>query len=124
MVERETFIQATLDKARGFAAELAQWDSRIVQVFAIGSLTEGDFNLESKIDLVCTFDPEPVSDSSGYFWVVNLLVRDEYEGLSRKLGLENPFDLGFTIGEHVYLPGGEIISTPEEHIVLWSEGKR
>jgi len=104
-----------LEQAKQYAAELARWDQRIIEIVAIGSFAETD-----KLNLVCTFVPEPVGDSAGFFWVVNLLVRDEYEQLSQLVGLDNPVDLGFKIGEDIYLPGGEIVKETEEQIRLWS----
>lgn len=97
-----------LEQAKRYAAELAQWDQYIVEIVAIGSLAETD-----KLDLVCTFEPDPVGDAAGFFRVVNLMVRDEYEQLSQRIGLERPVDLGFTIEEHVFLAGGEILSEVE-----------
>lgn len=105
-----------LEQARQYAVELAAWDKRIVEIVAMGILAEAD-----TLNLVCTFDPEPPGDIIGFFWVANLVVRDEFERLSQQVGLQQPVDLGFKIGKDIYLPGGEVIRESKEQTILWSE---
>ncbi len=106
----------TIEQAREYAAEIAGWDRRIVEIIALGVLEQAE-----TLSLVCTFEPEPTGNATGFFWVVNLMVRDEYEQLGSQVGLKNSVDLGFMIGENIYLPGGEIIATPADHTKLWPE---
>lgn len=106
-------------KARQFAAQLAEWDNRIVEVVGIEHPTgEGSVG-EKRPDLICSFDPEPSCDSIGYFWIVNLLTRMEFEGLDEKLDLPRPFDLGFKIGKQAFLPNGQILREAKDQVVLW-----
>ncbi|HEY59192.1 MAG TPA: DUF2958 domain-containing protein [Anaerolineae bacterium] len=106
--------ELNIEQAKRYAAELAQWDQRIIEIVAVGSLADN-----KKLDLVCTFDPEPAGDATGFFWVTNLLARDEYEQLSQRIGLEHSVDLGFRIGEDIHLPGGEIVRESGEQTRLW-----
>ena len=105
-----------LEQAREYAAELAEWDPRIVQIAAIGLLAETE-----NVSLICTFEPEPPGDIIGFFWIANLLVRDEFEQLSQHHNLPTKADLGFTIGEDVFLAGGEILPGLGDHTVLWPQ---
>ena len=57
-----------IDKTQQLAAQLASWNSRIVQVAAIKGLSEKE---EEKLDLIFTFDPEPQNDATGFFWIVS-----------------------------------------------------
>jgi hypothetical protein len=99
-----------------YARGLATWDRRIIEIVAIAGIAEAD-----KLNLVCTFEPEPPGDIVGYFWIANLLVRDEYELLSQQQKLPQQADLGFRIGEAVFLAGGEILRELGEHTVLWPQ---
>ena len=126
MVERRTGLDAqeTLEKVKSFANQLADWDIRIVEISAIGSLSPEEMEEDSTIDLVCTFDPEPPGDSSGYFSVINLALRDDHEGVSEKMGIQQQIDLGFHLDGKVYLASGEILADLGEHIVLWTQNDR
>lgn len=105
-----------IEKTKQLAMQMAMWDSRIIEIAAIKVLSEGE---QGKLDLICSFDPEPISDTAGFFWIVNLLTRMEFEALDERLGICQPFDLGFRIGEQVFLPEGKILGTLGDHIVLW-----
>lgn len=94
---------------------LKTWDDRIVEVFAIAILTA---TTHDKLTLVCRFEPEPPSDVVGFFWLANLIVRDEFEESSKSLGLDMPIDLGLQLGSSIHLPGGEVIN-PAGYIKLW-----
>lgn len=100
-----------LEKIKWLATCLAKWDKRIGEIGAIPDAEEG----ETKVNLICQFNPEPLNDSAGFFWIANLLTRMEFEGLK----METPFDLGFTIGREVFLPNGKIFRNSGDHIVLW-----
>lgn len=121
MLEKEVDIDNTIEKVKSFAEVLAGWDTRIVRIVAISDLVSQDFNHGSKIDLVCTFDPEPIGDKQGYVSVINLLLRDDHEKITQQLGINHPIDLGFTMGEKILLPSGEILNEMGEHIVLWPD---
>lgn len=101
-----------LEKIKEVATFLAKWDKRIGEIGAIPDAGEG----ETKVNLICWFDPEPLNDSAGFFWIANLLTRMEFEGLK----METPFDLGFTIGGEVFLPNGKIFRNKGDHMVLWA----
>lgn len=105
-----------LEKARQYAAELAEWDHRIIEIVAIGALADID-----KLNLVCTFEPEPPGDIVGYFWIANLIVRDEFEQLSEYHDLHQKADLGFKLGRQIFLPDGEILKELGEHTILWPQ---
>ena len=124
MVERETKTDQTLESVRSFAAQLADWDSRIVEIAAMGSLSQDELEKESRIDLVCTYDPEPPGDNSGYVSVINLLLRDDHEGVSERMGIQHLIDLGFKMDGKVYLASGEILTDLGENIILWSQNDR
>ena len=123
MVERregnkEFLGKEAINKFGLFAQQLAQWDSRIVEIVAMKDLTQPG---EEKLDLVCTFNPEPTSDAAGFFWIVNLMTRMEFEALDERLGINEPFDIAFKIGEQVFLPNGKILNTVGNHMVLWPD---
>ena len=118
MIENDNMMQIR-NKVERFAAQLASWDKRIIEIIAIGSLANGDLLPEEIIELVCTFEPEPTDDSQGFFTIVNLLARDENEHISEKLDISNTIDLGFKIGEKIYLPNGVIRASPENRMTLW-----
>lgn len=104
------------EKSKLLAAQLAAWDTRIAQIVAIEEIADEDTSL----NLICDFKPEPDCDTTGYFWIANLLTRIEFEGL------EIPFtyELGFQIGQQVFLPNGEILRTPKDYTVLWPEHEK
>lgn len=112
-------IQQSLSQFVQFAEILSGWDSRIVEIIAVGGLVEDE---DTKTNLVCRFEPEPPGDVVGLFLIANLMVRDEFEGVSERLEIEAPFDLGLQLGENIHLPGGEIIKTGET-IKLWPTGE-
>lgn len=118
MIEHDDMAQLR-DKVELFAGQLASWDKRIVEIVAVGSLASGILSPQEVIELVCTFQPEPTDESQGFFTVVNLLARDEHEQASEKLDIPNTIDLGFKIGEKVYLPNGVILDCPENPITIW-----
>ncbi|MBE7433140.1 MAG: hypothetical protein HS100_04440 [Anaerolineales bacterium] len=104
-----------LEKLKELAVYLARWDKRIEKIVAFpDSKQEG-----TKFDLICCFDPEPLNDSAGFFWIANLLTRLEVEALDERLKILHPFDLGFEIGEQVFLPNGIIIRSPGGQTVVW-----
>ena len=105
-----------LEQAREYAAEIANWDRRIIEIVALGTLGDAD-----ELNLICTFKPEPPGDIVGFFWIANLIVRDEFERLSEQVGLGTVADLGFRIGERAFLPDGEILSEIGDHTVLWPQ---
>jgi hypothetical protein len=107
-------------KARLFSDKLAQWDGRITEIVAIGDLTKEEISPQDVIQLVCTFDPTPKSDSEAYFSIANLLVRADDEHLYEKLGITHPIDLGFRMGNKIFLPNGESVIPPKEETKIWS----
>jgi hypothetical protein len=116
----EEFLgEEAINKFGLFAQQLAQWDSRIVEIVAVKRLAEN--NEEDKLDLICSFNPEPMDDAMGFFWIVNLLTRMEFEALDERLGICQPPDMGFKIGERVFLPNGKILKTMGDHIILWPD---
>ncbi|KAA3642035.1 MAG: hypothetical protein DWQ07_25915 [Chloroflexi bacterium] len=102
-----------------YANKLKEWDSNIVEVIAIAVLAEAR---NEKIDLVCKFDPEPEGNVIGFFWIANLIVRDEFEDLSKTLGIDRKFDIGLQIGNTIYLPQGDTLK-PGEYIQLWPQNE-
>jgi len=111
-------MQATgegLEKSKLLAAQLASWDTRITQVVTINEVTDET----AWLDLVCSFEPEPESDTNGFFWIANLLTRIEFERLDERLAIPFAYGLGFEIGKQVFLPNGEKLKEPQEYMVLW-----
>jgi hypothetical protein len=109
----------TLERISFFAAHLAQWDKRIVEIVGVGSINKEVLESDQSIELVCVFDPEPLDDSQGFFSVVNLMTRDEFEKASQLLGITNSIDLGFMMKGKYYLPDGRILAKPDEQITVW-----
>jgi hypothetical protein len=107
---------AEFEKIKQLAYRLAGWDKRIAEISAILNLEE---NEENKLDLICRFKPEPEGDAQGFFWIAVLLTRMEMETLDELLGICQPFDLGFKLGEQVFLPNGKILNEIGDSIVLW-----
>lgn len=101
------------------AAQLARWDNRITQIAAIGEQSEDVTN----VDLICSFEPEPDSDDVGFFWIVNLLTRIEFEHLDEQLAVPFAYGLGFRMGEQVILPNGERLTELQNFTVLWPENE-
>ena len=102
-----------IEKSKLLAAQLAAWDPRIKQITI---LEKAD---DAKLDLICSFEPEPESDTNGFFWIANLITHIEFERLDERLVVPFAYELGFRIGEQVFLPNGEILRKPEDHLVLW-----
>jgi len=106
-------------KLTRFASQLAEWDNHLIEVFSLEEIDEATLDRE-KLTLICTFDPEPANDSVGFFWVLNLLVRSKFEDLVEDIGLEHhPIDLGLRLGKNVFLPGGDVLSLPDECAIIW-----
>lgn len=103
-----------IKQARQLAAQLASWDTRILEVAGI----KGD--QEKNLNLICRFEPEPAGDAVGFFWIANLLTRIEIE----ELDIQEPFDLGFRIGEQVFLPDGQILKPDTNQVVLWPSNEQ
>ena len=106
-----------MEKSQLLAAQLAAWDTRITQIAVIQEIANEDSNL----DLICNFEPVPDCDTVGFFWIANLLTRIEFERLDERLGIPFAYELGFEIGEQIFLPNGEILRKPEDYLVLWPE---
>lgn len=106
------------EKTKQLAIQLAKWDRRIVEIAVINDLQQND---EEKVDLICSFIPEPTSDTTGFFWIASLMTRMEFEALDERLGVCQPFDLGFKIAEQVFLPNGKILSAIGDHVILWPD---
>jgi hypothetical protein len=104
-----------IEKPKHLAAQLAAWDSRIAQIAIINEIADDD----TKLDLVCSFEPEPDDDATGYFWIANLLMRIDFEDLDERLAIPFAYDLSFRMGEQVFLPNGEILNKTKDRIVLW-----
>src|SRR5688572_12043024 len=123
MIERENNTQI-IDMVGLFGERLAQWDKRIIEIIAVGDLAKGVVPPTSPIQLICSFYPEPMDSSVGFFTTLNLLMRDDFEHVSEQLGITNPIDLGFKMGDKVYLPNGVVLNTPSEQIMVWPQYAR
>jgi len=106
-----------IEMSKLLAAQLAAWDSRIAQIAIIKEIANEDAGL----DLICSFEPEPDCDTTGYFWIANLLTRIEFERLDERLAPPFAYELGFKIGEQVFLPNGKSLREPKDYTVLWPE---
>jgi len=104
-----------------FGEKLAQWDKRIIEITAVGDLAAGVISPTSTIQLVCVFHPEPPDDSAGFFSTLNLLLRNDCQHTSEKLGITNSIDLGFKMQQKIYLPDGSILDIPEEQMMIWPQ---
>lgn len=103
-----------IDQARQLAAQLAVWDTRILEVAGIMG------EREKKLNLICRFEPEPAGDVVGFFWIANLLTRIEFESLD----IQQSFDLGFRVGEQIFLPDGQILKPNINQVILWPNHER
>jgi len=112
--------QSLAGKLGRFAKQLAEWDKRIIEVVAIGELPNEPVPPDKAIQLFCTFDTPPKSDSEAYFSIANLLVRADDEGVYEKLNLVEPIDLGFLMGNKVFLPNGYAVMIPDRQTKIWS----
>lgn len=108
-----------LSMVKQYAAQLAEWDKRIVGIVGMQTSGKGEGMQEEKLDLICAFAPEPPGGIIGFFWIANLLTRIEAESLDERLDVQQPFELGFRIGEQVFLPDGQILKVEANPIVLW-----
>ncbi len=117
---QERLTRDLTKKVRRFAKKLAEWDKRIAEIIAIGSLPRGRMESNDTVQLACTFDPEPEDHSQGFFSIANLLVRNEQEHISERLGIMHGIDLGFQFKGKVCLPDGEVMDIPAVHVVIWS----
>jgi hypothetical protein len=106
------------EKTKQFANQLAKWDKRIVEITIVKDVENREG--EKGMNLICKFEPEPENDSTGFFWIANLLTRMELEGLHNQLNNEASLELGFTIGNEVFLPNGKTFNDKGEHIILWA----
>jgi len=120
MLERERNKENSPDKIQVFATQLAAWDRDIVEVIVLPNSDDETPKDVDKIDLVCTFDPEPMGENQGYIRVINLAIRDDHEGVSEKMGITQFIDLGFVMKNEIHLANGEIMEKPEDSVVLWS----
>ncbi len=118
MAEDEA-ANSMMGKVGCFAEQLATWDKRIIRIIAVGGLAGDVLPPEEVIQLVCTFCPEPSSDSQGFFAVINLLLRDDFEGASAGLDIRQSIDLGFEMDDEVHLPNGVIFETPKNPQIIW-----
>lgn len=91
---------------------MADWDTRITEVVGMTA------NQERNLNLICHFNPEHLGNVVGFFWIASLLTRVEFEDLDEKLNILQPFDLGFRIGDQVFLPKGNTQGR-SQIIVLW-----
>ncbi len=105
------------EKSKLLAAQLASWDPHISQIAIIQALADED----ARLDLVCSFEPEPDCDATGFFLIANLLTRIEFERLDERLTIPFAYELGFKMGEQVFLPNGKILRGPQDYTVLWPE---
>ena len=108
-----------LHKVGLFAEQLTLWNKQIVEIAMIGNPPEAATSNEEAILLACTFDPEPKDSSEGFFSIANLLVRNDYEHGSEKLGITNPIDLGIKMGGKLHLPDGSIRELSKDEILVW-----
>lgn len=111
--------QALIKKLGLFGHKLSHWDKRIVEIVGIGKIAKESLTPEDMIQLICTYSPEPMDSSEGFFSIANLLVRSDFEALSNGLGIPQSIDLGFKMGEKIFLPNGEIKEMPNEIIRVW-----
>jgi hypothetical protein len=105
-----------LIKAQKLALQLIQRDKRIVQIEGVRE-REGEHN--ERLNLVCHFEPEPDCDSTGFFWVAFLMTRIEFETSPDGGELNWPFDIGFRIGENIFLPNGRTLKASLDYTTIW-----
>lgn len=121
-MERMGAIHPIVAKAQEFAALLAEWTQNIVEVFAIGDLAEEYIEPRDQAILVCVFEPESSYEGFGFGSVFHLQMQDDEGKVSNAIGFENPYDLGFVIGDSIYLPDGSVIGMGDKRLTLWSKG--
>ena len=110
-----------MDMVGLFGEKLAEWDKRIIEITAVGDLAKGVISPQITLQLVCAFHPEPPDDSAGFFTTLNLLLRNDCQHTSEKLGITNAIDLGFKMQEKIYLPDGSILDIPEDQMMIWPQ---
>jgi hypothetical protein len=103
-----------MEGARQLVAQLAGWDTRILEVAGITG------EREKKLNLIFRFEPDPPGDVVGFFWIANLLTRIDFE----RLEIQQPFDLGFRIGEQVFLSDGHILKQNTSQVILWPSNEQ
>jgi hypothetical protein len=121
MKERGREIVSQVERIKQFARVLAQWDTRLIKIVEMINQDQSNQDQREGKVLVCTFDPEPRGVNQGYISVINLALRDDHEKASEQLGIQSPIDLGFVMGELIYLPDGSVRKDIGEHAVLWSK---
>jgi len=114
-------IQEIIKKLGQFGHKLSQWDKRIVEIVGIDNIANGTLAREDGIQLICTFSPEPSDEAQGFFSIANLLVRNDYELVTEKLGITNPIDLGYKASGKIFLPGGEVKEVPDSSVRVWPQ---
>ncbi len=122
--ESEERLRQLIHKLGLFGDKLAQWDKRIVEIVGIGGIAKGTMATDGAVQLVCTFDPQPKSDSEGFFSIANLLVRADDEHLYKEFGLTEPIDIGYQAGNRMYLPDGVVLIPPKDQIKIWPQSEK
>jgi len=117
----EEAVQKVMNSVGLFAEHLALWDKRIIEIVAIDGLARGKLANQERIQLVCVFHPEPQDQSQGSFAIANLMVRDEFEQVSKQLEITHSINLGFRMRSKVYLPNGNVQDTPGDQITVWPQ---
>ena len=79
-------IQGLIKKLGQFGHKLSEWDKRIVEIVGIDKIANGTLTREDAIQLICTFSPEPMDETQGFFSIANLLVRNDYEHVTEDTG--------------------------------------
>ncbi len=122
--EAEERRQQLIAKLGWFGDKLAQWDKRIIEIVGIGNIASRKISTDDAVQLICTFDPLPKSDSEGFFSIANLLIRADDEHLYEELGLAIPIDIGYRAGDRIYLPDGIILASFENQVRIWSRSAK
>lgn len=116
MQEKGNAPDNKLIEAQKIAVQLIERNKRIVQI--AGVLDTGSAN-NPRLNLVCRFEPEPDCNSTGFFWIAFLMTRLEFENDSQGGELNWSFDIGFNIGEDIFLPNGKVLKAPSDYITIW-----
>ena len=117
----EEAVRNVITNVSLFAEQLAQWDKRIVEIVGIGNIAKGTLSADDVILLVCTFNPSPEYDSEAFFSIANLLVRADDEQVYEKLSITHGIDLGFRMGNKIFLPNGITLLPPKDQITVWPQ---
>jgi len=118
-LSEKVIAKQLIEKLSRLAEKLAVWDKRITDIAAIGDLNNSLPPQEDPLQLLCTFSPTPTSDSEGYFSIANLMVRADDENLYESLGISRSIDLGFRMGNKVFLPNGFSAIPPKVETKVW-----